>query len=50
MEKKQGIFSRILNLFKSKCPNCKYPLYQEERSWFNKVNIYNCKNCKEQWI
>ncbi len=50
MEKKQDIFSRILNFFKLKCPNCKYRLYQEELSWCNKPNIYHCENCKKQWI
>lgn len=50
MEKKQSAFRRILNFFKLKCPNCKYPLYQEENSWFDMINIYYCENCKKQWI
>jgi len=25
-------------------------LYQEERGWFNKINIYHCTKCKKQWI
>ena len=47
---KQSIFNRILNWFKLKCPDCKSSLYQEERSWFNKINIYHCTKCKKQWI
>ncbi len=47
---KQSIFNRILNWFKLKCPDCKSTLYQEERSWFNKINIYHCTKCKKQWI
>ncbi len=47
---KQSIFNRILNWFKLKCPDCKSPLYQEERSWFNKINIYHCTKCKKLWI
>ena len=47
---KQSIFNRILNWFKLKCPDCKSSLYQEERGWFNKINIYHCTKCKKQWI
>jgi transposase-like protein len=47
---KQSILNRILNWFKLKCPDCKSPLYQEERGWFNKINIYHCTKCKKQWI
>lgn len=50
---KQSMLTKILNLFKLKCPKCNGKLTQDFVHHFwggTEVNGYTCIKCKKQWI